>query len=783
MQLWKISESYTDPFLIYEKAKKAGMTFVTLTDHNSIDGCLLLKERYGDSVITGVESTTYFPEDGCKVHLLVYGINEQHFKEIQKLRKDIYELREYIREQKLAHSIAHATYSVQGGRLTVNHLEKLIVLFNFFEAINGSRNRSDNLQWMHILKNLTPACLSDLCAKHSLEPFDGEPWIKGLTAGTDDHGGIFIGRTYTELDAWDSDHLLAALKEKRSFPGGSHSDYQSLAFSVYKVLYDCSKQKQNYRANSLLSQLTETLFESKPMGMLNKIRIKRLGMRAMKQESEICRSFYELALTIQKQAFPSIGEAIQFVDSKLAHIADEFLKVFSSSLEENLNNIDLPKLVQNVAASLPGIFLSLPFMFALRHLNENRILVDELTSDLQLSNTSERSRILWFTDTINDLNGVSYTLHEIGRLAHRKGLNLKIVASLDDVGPGETVPPYILNLPFIHSFRLPFYERYSLKVPSVLRSLKEIYRYDPDTIYISTPGPVGLVGLLGAKLMNVKSVGFYHTDFTLQTSKIVDDLSVANMLEAYTKWFYGATDEIRVPTKEYIKMLERRGFESRKLHLFKRGIDTRIFLPRFAGRAFLKERWGLNGDKTLLYVGRISKDKSLDFLLETFSKLSEARPSAKLLIVGDGPHLQELQKRANGTKSILFAGRIEHEELSLIYSGADLFLFPSTTDTFGKAVLEAQACGCPAVVSDEGGPKELIVDGKTGFVAEAGNLSDWTRKIERALSMMDHSPIAYQKMKEEARTHAVKNHSWDEALDGLLTQAVLPDPLWEKMIA
>jgi glycosyltransferase involved in cell wall biosynthesis len=218
------------------------------------------------------------------------------------------------------------------------------------------------------------------------------------------------------------------------------------------------------------------------------------------------------------------------------------------------------------------------------------------------------------------------------------------------------------------------------------------------------------------------------------------------------------------------------------LHLFKRGIDTRIFLPRFAGRAFLNERWGFNGDRTLLYVGRISKDKSLDFLLETFSRLSEARPTAKLLLVGDGPHLQELKKRANG-KSIFFAGRIDQEELSLIYSGADLFLFPSTTDTFGKAVLEAQACGCPAVVSDEGGPKELIVDGKTGFVAEAGNLIDWTRKIERALNMMDHSPIAYQRMKEEARNHAVNNHSWDEALDDLLMQSVLPEPLWEKMIA
>jgi glycosyltransferase involved in cell wall biosynthesis len=416
-------------------------------------------------------------------------------------------------------------------------------------------------------------------------------------------------------------------------------------------------------------------------------------------------------------------------------------------------------------------------------LNENRILIDQLTSNLQLHNPEEGYRILWFTDTINDLNGVSYTLSEIGRLAHQKGLDLKIVTSLDDIGSGETVPPYIMNLHSIHSFKLPYYERYTLKLPSVLKSLKDIYCYDPDMIYISTPGPVGLIGLLGARLMNVRSVGFYHTDFSLQAKQIVDDVSVANMLEIYTKWFYSATDEIRVPTKEYIKMLERLGFEPTKMRLFKRGIDTLMFLPRSSGKVFLRDRWGLNGDTTLLYVGRISKDKSLDFLLETFNRLNEKRPYTKLLLVGDGPYLPELKKKVNGTQGILFAGRIDHEELPMIYSGADLFLFPSTTDTFGKALLEAQACGLPAIVSDEGGPKELILHGKTGFVAEAGNLIDWERKIERILSMMEHSPIAYQRMKEDARDHVIKNHGWEEALGLLLNQTASTEALLEKMIA
>jgi glycosyltransferase involved in cell wall biosynthesis len=400
-----------------------------------------------------------------------------------------------------------------------------------------------------------------------------------------------------------------------------------------------------------------------------------------------------------------------------------------------------------------------------------------------LNNAKEGYRVLWFTDTIQDLNGVSYTLREIGRLAHQRGLELKIAASLGDTSPGENLPPYILNLPIIHSFKLPYYESYMLKVPSVLRSLKEIYSYDPDQVYISTPGPLGLLGLLVSRLMNVKSVGFYHTDFALQAKEIVQDKSVSHMLEAYTKWFYSAVDEIRVPTKEYIRMLEGRGFEPTKMNLFKRGIDTQVFIPNVKGKEYLKERWGFNGDKTLLYVGRISQDKGLDFLLETFERIAEKRLSLRLLLVGDGPYLLELKKRVNGTQSIFFAGRIDQEELPEIYSGADLFLFPSTTDTFGKAVLEAQACGLPAIVSDIGGPKELILDGKTGFVAQAGNHMDWAGKIERALSMIEHAPLSYQKMKEDARAHAMKNHDWEEALDSLLTQDSLPEPFWEKKIA
>ena len=168
--------------------------------------------------------------------------------------------------------------------------------------------------------------------------------------------------------------------------------------------------------------------------------------------------------------------------------------------------------------------------------------------------------------------------------------------------PSDLPPdlPNVINLPFVHEFNLPYYESYCLKVPSVLNSLKEMYLFEPDRIHISTPGPVGLLGLLAAKLMNVKSVGFYHTDFTLQAKEIVEDESVSHMLESYTRWFYAAMDEVMAPTAQYMRILEARGFDPKKLKQFTRGIDFELFKPQFSsGRAFLKSRFAMDGKTTL----------------------------------------------------------------------------------------------------------------------------------------------------------------------------------------
>ncbi len=226
------------------------------------------------------------------------------------------------------------------------------------------------------------------------------------------------------------------------------------------------------------------------------------------------------------------------------------------------------------------------------------------------------------------------------------------------------------------------------------------------------------MGLLGAKLMNIPCTGFYHTDFALQAKKIVEDKSASDMLESYTKWFYSLTDNIKIPTLDYINILKGRGFDPAKMSIFRRGIDLTLFSPSNQEQVRPPFLHGADrGQITLLYVGRVSRDKGLDSLLETYRKIVEERPRTKLLVVGDGPYLQILMEKAKDLPLVVFTGRIEQEQLPDLYRRADLFLFPSVTDTFGRAVLEAQACGVPAIVSDMGGPKENIIEGVTGFTS------------------------------------------------------------------
>ncbi len=754
-------ESYTEPEYIYRTAMARGMDFVTITDHNRIDGALRLQQQYPHNTFVSMETTTYFPEDECKIHILVYGITEQQFNDIDSIRSDIYTLRDYIRDNDIAYSVAHATYSIN-AKLTIDHLEKLILLFDVFEGINGARDYLFNNNWMLILKNLTPQHIARLRLKHDIEPMSDDPWIKGFTGGSDDHAGLFIGKTCTEARARTVKDLLHQLRSKQTLAAGRHNDYKCLAFAIYKIAWDFANQKKDSATNSFAHLLTENIFGVSQFNLKKEIRFETMKTRARK--NRIGELMIEATDEIRKLDPSNIDRRFEIVFEKISDIADEFFFRIFSSVQQDIRGGDITSLVMNLSSSLPGLFLSLPFLSAQKHMHHNRGMIRDLKADMGIKPGPGSRKILWFTDTVSDLNGVSETIREISWLSYNKNRDVRIVlADAEPAGDGQ-LPPNAIRIPTFHSFKLPAYEECELHLPSILRTIEQIYREQPSEIIVSTPGPVGVLGLVCARLLNIKCTGIYHTDFTSQINDIVGDAFLTAMVERATRRFYSLMDTIKVPTAECRSLLVERGFDNGKLEMLTKGLNADIFCPVKDARTTTTKKYGLKKGPTLIYAGRVSKDKNLDFLGEIYRVLQQTHPDLNLIIAGDGPYLEQLKPAMQDCERVIFTGRLRREDLPPVYSAADLFVFPSTTDTFGMAVMEAQACGLPAVVSDSGGPQEIIEAGQTGLIARSTDLDDWCNKVSHYLETLKYSPAAFAEIKARARRNVIRKFNMDESL-------------------
>src|SRR5205809_4631566 len=274
-------------------------------------------------------------------------------------------------------------------------------------------------------------------------------------------------------------------------------------------------------------------------------------------------------------------------------------------------------------------------------------------------------------------------------------------------------------------------------------------------IIICTSWPLGLVGLLAAKMLNLQTSGIYHTDIHEYGRILTEDRFLVSLAWSYMHWLYGQVDTVFVNSEHYRKCWIDRGFAPEKLKILPRGLDTDLFTPTRRDLKFWPGA-GVNGKEVrLLYVGRISREKDLDVLASAYKKIREAGLPVKLYLVGDGPYSEAL---AAALPDAIFLGYLTGEKLANAYASADVFVFPSTTDTFGNVVLEAQASGLPVIVSDIGGPKELVEDGRTGIITRSHDVEDFTRAI-RAL-VADRA--LRERMANSARD-SVTDRSWPRA--------------------
>ncbi|GAA6138925.1 glycosyltransferase [Arenicella sp. 4NH20-0111] len=770
-KVYQSPESFTEVETVYRQAKRRGMDFVTLTDHDDIRGSLELTQSYPNDTFMSCEVTTFFPEDNCKVHVLVYGLDEEQYLEIMDIRMNIYRLRDYILEQNLAYSVAHATYD-QDGKLGFEHIEKLVILFDVFEIINGGSDSQNNLLLHRYLQNLSQSSFNELQSKHGLEPMSSDPWIKGFTGGSDDHCGILIGSAYTQSVSDSPDTFLESIRNKKSLGNGMHGSFETYATGVIKHIHDYRLARDKRYSSTKMSDFLDLFYSGKEGNLMKRFKKSQSLRYLKKKNNKTHNALHRLLKQISQDADHDMARKIPNAYVHINELHDEMFSSVVTALTKHLPGGDIFKGFQRLATLFPMTLLAAPFIGSMRH----QVLKSNIKRRL-LEGTKQHytEKALWFTDTIDDLNGVSVSLRQIATHGANRGYLLKLVTCVDQASLKTALPKNTLNLPPIKEVQVPGYEQQTVGFPSLLSMMRKISLEQPDQIIISTPGPLGLGALLCAKLMDLPVKMVYHTDFAEQIIRMTNEPMLAKLSDGLVNAFYKQADQVFVPSNSYIKKLSKAGIDDRKLAIFPRGLDLDLYHPKSA-TCSVARRKQLHGEFTLMFAGRISADKNLT-LLTNVARLAERTHKGRFnwIIAGDGPDLTSFKESMGTVSNVHFTGRIDAKELVECYRSADLFVFPSHTDTFGMVVLEAQACGLPCLVTTSGGPKEIIIANETGSIVDDDSAENWLNHIIEYHKMKQHLPDQYSTMQSACFDHVKQQNNWQPIFDSVLgSQCLLP---------
>jgi glycosyltransferase involved in cell wall biosynthesis len=769
-------ECYSDPDEVYAQARQRGMDFVTITDHDTIEGVQRISER--PDVLVGEELTCWFPEDECKMHVLVYGITPDDHRELQRLAPNIYDVAEYVERSRIAHSVAHPIYR-QNDKLERWHLERLLLMFKGFECLNGAHSALHREAFEPVLERLTRAEIQKLSERHALAPRWPEPWIKARTAGTDDHGLLNIGRTWTEFPEGTETvaDMLECLRAGRCAPGGEAGSSTKLAHTFYSVAvryYTRHIMSPGMKPN-LAATILQTIAGERPapsktqlakLALKGKVKkltsavirpVRGLVARASRpcsdDETRAGRPRYEGAGTgILKNLFlrsakkrlgdhPGLREALERGLPPLGEHAEMFRYVsginrdvsegLAAAITESIDDASFTGLFDSIASILGQQFVLLPYYFAVFHQNKERHLLREITGNPPPRGERDL-RVGLFTDTFDDVNGVARFIRDMAQQAQSLGRHFVVHTSSAATLVRNDVPNRKNFAPLL-SRPLPYYSELTLNLPPVLEVLEWADRQQFDVIHCSTPGPMGLLGWLVAKMLRVPVLATYHTDFPAYVDRLTRDHRVTNGTVAYMKWLYGEMACVFSRSKAYRFNLRDLGVPEERMLAIPPSVNTERFNPGLRDPNVWADH-EIPEPRKLLYCGRVSVEKSLPMLGVAFRKLCGVRNDTALIVVGDGPYAAKMKAELADLPAY-FLGFKDDRQLAPLYAGSDLFVFPSKTDTLGQAVMEAQACGLPAIVSNEGGPKETVADGVSGLVIPAGDdeAARWCQAIDELL--------------------------------------------------
>ena len=646
-----LPECATPPEEVYALAKRRGMDFVTITDHDTIAGVLEIADR--PDVFVSEELTARFRGEPQAVHILCLGITPADHDWLQAHAGDVETVAAYLLEHEITCALAHPFYAVEAP-LTARHRRRLAELFPIWEVRNGSRARELNL----------PAAIY----------IDTHGGI-GI-GGSDDHAGVDIGRTWSETPhAATPAQFLAHVRAGRVGAFGDQGSaakwaHAAMALAVRSLGRDDDATPPDPGAVMRMIEriVTKDEAEGGDLGPRDARAVLRAWLEAVELETD------ERVLLGHLQAEGFSHSALE----RRARRCHE--RKLAAAVEQVSETADWNAVAAGV---FEACVAAVPYAPATAFLARER---------RRVHGGDGPARVALVADGLGSVHGVTSTLAQI-RDRGVPGFDVEVIGTDASVDR---------RLSAVAEAPIPFYPGLTVGVPSLLAVVDTLAGGAYDLLHVCSPGPAGVAALLTGRALGLPVAGSYHTELAAYAALRSGDALLEAGMRMALSTFYGQCDVVLSPSNSADTRLHELGIA--RIGRWDRGVDLERFSPG--------KRRPHNGQIQVLYAGRLTREKGAGLLADSFLTARSRDPRLHLLLAGGGPEEDALRARLGDAAT--FLGWLSGDDLAAAYASADIFLFCSETDTFGQVILEAQASGLPVVAVAAGGPAELVADGRSG---------------------------------------------------------------------
>lgn len=378
-------------------------------------------------------------------------------------------------------------------------------------------------------------------------------------------------------------------------------------------------------------------------------------------------------------------------------------------------------------------------------------------------------RIGMFTDTYPPfINGVSTSIVVLKKALEKKGHEVFVVTVNNEKIGYDLSDKKIIRIPGIP---VGIYD-YRLSGIYPIKVIKKIKKLNLDVIHSHTEFGVGTFARLISKQYDIPLVHTYHTmyeDYISSVTKGYLDWPSKPIIAELTKFYCDKTSsELIVPTKKTYDLFKKKYKVDRDVHIIPSGIEIEKYFRENYNKEdieALRKKMGINKeDFVILYVGRLGQEKNVEFLIDAHVALARQYHNCKLLIIGDGPLMEKLQKKVRRYRieeSVIFGGKVPYEEVGIYYQLASVFATASITETQGLTVIEALAASLPIIVINDESYENAVENEYNGFVFKN------KREYHKRIKFLMQNPDILKIMKVNARNSSFK-HSADYYADRVL---------------